>query len=395
MNSKITDDLLNELENCNHTQGVITTIEAVPLAYIWDNFMLQNKPLVEGIWIKRCKRCEKIIDWDKSLDIAKDEILSIANKIGNLSFIIGFNQKNRLLSSKKNDQNILAETASYLAIEPRYTLKQDVIIQQETLISIENALTKIRHSHLIYEQWGFQKVDPVGKGAIFNFYGEPGTGKTRTAEALAGELEVKFINVNYGEMESRFMGQTSKNIKLAFEAAKDQNALLFFDEADNVLSKRASTITQGVDSEINLSKTTMLKELEQFEGVCVFATNFQQVYDRAFVRRMGFDIKFEVPDTNVRKKIWNYHLVEGIPLLDDREKLLEGIVEKSEGMTGGDILKAMRIALPMAITDNIGNPQLKTSHLLFAIEKVQQAKEEIGKSILTDRQQISKELFGL
>ncbi len=393
---KIIQSLMNDRAQCEHNNEIITSVDSILLLDIWPDQNELEKCWIEGIWTKKCRRCSQIIDYDPRLNELKTAIFELCRVQNGQNLMLGINKRYPKTVNaellRPEDQS-LSETARYEATTPRFSLEKDVILSADTLMDIQNALTKLKYSKTIYEDWGFNTVDPVGKGAIFSFSGLPGTGKTRTAEALAGELGMPFININYGELTSRFMGQTSKNIRLAFEAARDQNALLFFDEADNVLSKRGRNITQSADSESNLSKSTMLKELEQFDGVCVFATNFPEVYDHAVGRRLGFDIFFSLPDLEARKRLWNMHLVPGIPLGFDRLPGIDKIAAASDTLSGGEILKAMRIALPMCLGDDSTAPQLAIEHLEKAISNVIEARKR-NSTPLSERQQMSKSMFG-
>lgn len=143
--------------------------------------------------------------------------------------------------------------------------------------------------------WGFAAVDPAGKGVVLNFFGPPGTGKTLTAEALAGSLSKPLMFMSIADLESKFMGDTSKNIAQVFKTATAEGAVLFFDEADTLLGKRLSSVTQGIDNEVNAMRSTLLIELEKHEGVVIFATNFAKNYDSAFVSRISQHIQFALP----------------------------------------------------------------------------------------------------
>ena len=120
--------------------------------------------------------------------------------------------------SKKSPFNVLA---------PRFTLERDVVLPSISKMHIDEALIKINHHKTIYIDWGFEEVDPVGKGIVLNFFGRPGTGKTLTAEALAGTLKKPFISLGIAEIESKFMGETSKNIQTVFALAKEYDAVIF------------------------------------------------------------------------------------------------------------------------------------------------------------------------
>jgi len=261
--------------------------------------------------------------------------------------------------------------------QPRYTLDTDVVLSASVRAQLDEALLKIEHYQKIYVEWGFAAVDPAGKGLILNFYGPPGTGKTLTAEAFAGSLGKKIMLVSIADLESKFMGDTSKNIAQVFEAAKREEAVLFFDEADTLLGKRLSSVTQGIDNEVNAMRSTLLIELERHEGIVIFATNFAKNYDSAFVSRISQHIRFDLPGQEERRFIWSKMLVPGIPLADDRDAILDTATQLSESLSGREIRTCMRLALPKALVQS-STPQLSASHIQQAIEQVQAAIAELG-----------------
>jgi len=385
------DDMIKELDDCSHPSLQLNVDQPLALREIWADDCT-TEVYIRGLWHKRCKKCNQVVEWDPIIDQLKADINKIGIPLQKGTYSLHFGKIN---SSKDfiyggGSRSIASEEKqNFVAKTPRYTLDKDVILSSETRAVIDAALIKLQYRHLIYEEWGFKSVDPIGDGAVFNFYGPPGTGKTRTAEALAGYLNLTFLNVDYGKLESKYLGETPENIELVFAAAKEQGALLFFDEADTVLGKRASEIRQAIDNETNLAKSTLLKQLEEFNGVCIFATNAFFMYDDAFKRRLAFDVKFELPDEEMRKLIWAFHLVPGIPLVEEREEIIAAAASASESFSGGDILKAMRQALPKPIFEDAENPRLAAKHLVEAIEKVRID----NKGELTDRQQLGKKLL--
>lgn len=258
--------------------------------------------------------------------------------------------------------------ASWAVKPARFTLAE-VVQGPSVKQQLDEALVKIKHYRTIYVDWGFLAVDPAGKGVILNFYGPPGTGKTLTAEALAGSLGKPLMFISIADLESKFMGDTAKNIVQLFKHAADEDAVLFFDEADTLLGKRLSSVTQGVDNEVNAMRSTLLIELEKHEGVVIFATNFAKNYDSAFVSRISQHVKFELPQAPERYSIWSRLLVPGIPL-QGREAVLEAVVGLSEGFSGRDIRTCMRLALPKALATG-GDPELRLEHLEQAIAQVE------------------------
>jgi AAA+ superfamily predicted ATPase len=272
--------------------------------------------------------------------------------------------------------------------EARFDLAQDVILSDKTRLQLDECLARLRFHRKIYEDWGFAAVDPMGMTAILNFYGPPGTGKTLCAEALAARLGLPFMSLGIAELESKFMGETAKNIQTAFEQARESGALLFFDEADTLLGKRLSSVTQGVDNEVNAMRSTLLIELERFEGIVVFATNFAKNYDEAFRSRIGYHIEFNLPDLEARRRLWERFLVDGIPLQGTRETLIDSVSTHSAGLSGREIRTCMRLALPkafLAAEHDGGEPRLSAEHLLSAIDQVLASHQQVATTNTSNR----------
>src|SRR5712691_5216525 len=129
----------------------------------------------------------------------------------------------------------------------------DVILPPPTRRSLEEALAQVRNHSLIFTRWGLGERHTSGLGLAFNFAGPPGTGKTICAEAIAHSLGMKLLVVDYAEVESMWAGETPKNIVAAFRAAADQKAVLFFDEADAIASRRSAGVSMPYQREANIT----------------------------------------------------------------------------------------------------------------------------------------------
>src|SRR5881392_1604221 len=123
-------------------------------------------------------------------------------------------------------------------VVPERTLA-DVILPPKTRQTLDFALAQVRNHSLIFGRWGLGERHASGLGLAFNFAGPPGTGKTICAEAIAHSLGMKLLVVDYAELESMWVGETPKNVVGAFRAAVEQNAVLFFDEADGIAGRRS------------------------------------------------------------------------------------------------------------------------------------------------------------
>jgi ATP-dependent 26S proteasome regulatory subunit len=259
--------------------------------------------------------------------------------------------------------------------EARYRM-EDLILPADVLREIGILKSRIENHKLIYHDWEFQKIDPVGAGSTVNFYGPPGTGKTMCAEALASHLDKKILELNYAEIESKYVGETPKNITAAFAQAKQSGALLFFDETDSILGRRLTNVTQSADHGVNVSRAVMLKQLDDFGGVVVFATNLARNFDGAFVRRILQHVCVPLPDETCRVRLWERMIMPKIP---GRQAIdFAALARSSDGFSGGEIKNAVLLALSEVAARAKDHQHLSQDDLLRAVESVRRAGREIG-----------------
>jgi len=279
-------------------------------------------------------------------------------------------------NKNKNDAPAeeLTEHMTLFTPEPPRRHLNDLVVSAITERQLRTALAKIKYHGKLYRDWGLETIHPEGRGIAINLYGPPGTGKTFAAEAIADHLGRKIIRIDYAQIESRFVGDTPKNIVAAFEAAHAANAVLFFDEADSVLSRRATNITQAADYGVNVSRSTMLLQLDGFEGVVIFATNLASNYDPAFVRRILAHVYFPLPDLDALTRLWRYHLPAKMPVA--RDVTPEVLAERSQGLSGGDVLNAVILAASTAVEHD--GLAVTVADFDLAIEQIRRSKAEVG-----------------
>lgn len=271
---------------------------------------------------------------------------------------------------------IRRRVAMFVVETPRRRL-QDLVIGDGTRQQINALLTKIKYHRVLYEDFGLGEIDPYGGRTAINLYGPPGTGKSFAAEAIAHELGLGLIRANYAEIESKYVGETAKNIKAAFQKARETQALLFFDEADSILGRRLTNITQSTDHAVNVSRSVMLLELDHFSGVTVFATNLASNYDTAFIRRILGHIEMPLPDGDARLRLWRYHIPDRLPVQlipADWDRL----VAETEGLAGGDILNIVVSAASTALDREGPTCRITLNDFQRAIQSSKRAKQQIG-----------------
>ena len=136
-------------------------------------------------------------------------------------------------------------------------------------------------------------TEQIKKCGKLNFsicmYGEPGTGKSHFARYLANELGIKVIQKRTSDLLSMWVGGSEKNIAEAFREAKEEKAMLIFDEADSLLQNRSNAQRSWEITQVNEMLTWM--ENHQYPFICT--TNLLDTLDEASLRRFTFKIKFD------------------------------------------------------------------------------------------------------
>lgn len=261
----------------------------------------------------------------------------------NVLIRIAFDDKvrNQTQPSQQEDDEAVK---SFEAVAPKYKLS-NMILDKSTKQQLKRAITLIRNQKLIFEDWGFKEIDPFTK-TILCFYGAPGTGKTMCAHALATELGKKIIIASYASIESKWVGEGPKNLRRIFQDAEEQDAILFFDEADSFLSKRVQNAETGSDKHYNRMSNEMFQLLENYNGIIIFATNLVADFDKAFKSRILAFIEFTLPDEDTRARLIQVMTPRDLPMakpltLEELKKLAAAI----DGFSGREIRKGMLTVL--------------------------------------------------
>jgi SpoVK/Ycf46/Vps4 family AAA+-type ATPase len=244
------------------------------------------------------------------------------------------------------------------AVIPRRSL-DDVILPPATRRALDQALVHVTRHDLIFNRWGLGERHPTGLALAFNFAGPPGTGKSICAEAIAHVLRRRLLVVRYAELESMWMGETPKNVAAVFRLAREEQAVLLFDEADAIASRRSASPDHGFVRETNTVVNVLLHELESFNGVVIFATNLAASFDPAFERRIRMHVLFEMPGVDEREQIWRVQMHPTLtPLADDVN--FRALAE-TYPVSGGDIRNAV-LKAALAAASEAGHDTGKAIH---------------------------------
>ncbi|MEW5848054.1 MAG: ATP-binding protein [Myxococcota bacterium] len=229
--------------------------------------------------------------------------------------------------------------ASFVPQPPKYTL-EDIILPKATLDEIMDALAVRDQSALVFDVWGLRETHRHSRKVGINLYGPPGTGKTMAAHAIAAHLGKPLLIISYADIESKYIGDTPKNLTTAFQVATDTDSILFFDEADAILSRRLTNMNNATDTSVNQTRSVMLTLLNDYQGVIIFATNYISNYDPAFMRRILAHIRFSLPDEEGRRRL----LRKLVPTALPTNLCVDELAQMSEGLSGSDISNAILAA---------------------------------------------------
>lgn len=238
---------------------------------------------------------------------------------------------------------------------------EDLILPEDQKEILLEAVNHIKYQKQVHEDWGFGRKLPYGVGLSILFSGPPGTGKTMAAQVLAGALGMELYKVQLPAVVSKYIGETEKNLKQIFQEGEKSQAVLFFDEADVLFSKRTE-IKDSHDKHSNMEAAFMLQKMEDYEGIVILATNFPQNIDEAFKRRIKFTLEFFLPDQHDRYLLWQQSIPEELPL--DFDVDLEFLAERFE-LSGSNIKNVMVNAAFLAASQE---KHVGMVHILKALE---------------------------
>lgn len=269
---------------------------------------------------------------------------------------------------------------------PKYKLS-DLVISEKAFDELQTIINAEKCWGTVFNVWGLAKVMKDKQNLMVNLYGHPGTGKTMAAHAIANELEKSMICVNYAEMESKYVGETSKNLTALFKYAYEKDVIIFFDEADALLSKRVTDMSSSTDVSVNQTRSVLLTLMNDYKGMIIFASNFISNYDSAFLRRIQYHIEFKLPNEELRQKLWKKYIPDIMPNNID----IEQISKKYAEISGSDISNAvLRAALYAA---NKEEKMVQHRYFENEIENIIKVKQENSKSKVTSvvKKEVSEE----
>ena len=255
-------------------------------------------------------------------------------------------------------------------IQPKYTW-DDIVLPDDIRAQLQEICQRVAHRNRVLGEWGFDAKLSLGKGVNALFAGPSGTGKTMAAEIIANELGLDLYKIDLSGVVSKYIGETEKNLDRIIRAAENNNAILFFDEADALFGKR-SEVRDSHDRYANIEISYLLQKMEEYDGIAILATNLRQNLDEAFTRRLVFTVHFPFPNEASRQRIWTGIWPSATPIAEEVDLAW---LSRQFKLSGGNI---KNIALAAAFLAAEDGGVVTMTHLRHATKREYQ---KMGKAL--------------
>lgn len=194
------------------------------------------------------------------------------------------------------------------------------------------------------------------------FAGPPGSGKTMTAEALAGELHLPFLVVRLEALITRYMGETAAKLRLVFDETIRRRGVYLFDEFDAVGGKRLATNDVGEMRRVLNSFLQFMEEPASTDSVILAATNHPELLDPALQRRFDDVLHFDMPSPDeIREVICNHLRPMKAPRIAWKR-----VIEAGMGLSQAELARAADEAAKVALLSE--RDTVRTDDLLLELE---------------------------
>jgi hypothetical protein len=244
--------------------------------------------------------------------------------------------------------------------------RSDLMLPPALDAHLDDLLFEARERARFWEAAGPRRLFPRGRGLVALMAGPPGTGKTMAAQVIAAELGLDLFRIDLASVVSKYIGETAKNLRSLFARAAEMSAVLLFDEADALFSKRTE-VRDSHDRYANADTNYLLQQLEEFEGIALLASNKFGNMDAAFTRRIRYVLEFRPPQAAERLALWRRTMAEiaGETLEQAALPQLRAAAELVE-LSGAQIKLAVLGAV--LISRRAGKP-LRGEHLCIALQR--------------------------
>lgn len=258
-----------------------------------------------------------------------DELRKLIDRAKEERSVSRFNiQKTIPIASPRGELSDLLEV-----FYPKVKLK-DMILTPE----LSNSLNRIVTEHRKFEVLQQHNLHPRRKLLLI---GRPGCGKTKTAQALAGELGLAVFIVRLDGLITKFMGESISKLRLIFDAMQNTRGVYLFDEFDSIGSNRSYGNDVGEIKRV-LNSFLLNIEKDDSHSIIIAATNLPGALDKALFRRFDDIIEYPLPGKEELSITFRRNL-EGFKL--SGENTLDHLVEEAEGLSYADVIRSCQEAI--------------------------------------------------
>ena len=247
------------------------------------------------------------------------------------------------------------ELANLLSVQTPQVRLADMVLPQQLAERLKRVLVEQRQQTKLREHG----LIPRRKLLLI---GPPGSGKTMTASALAGELHLPLFTIMLEGLMTKFMGETAAKLKLIFDAIRQTNGVYLFDEFDAIGARRNQSNDVGEIRRV-LNSFLQFLEKDNSQGLIVAATNHPELLDRALFRRFDDVIEYAPPDANQAREISTRKLV----MFDTDHVEWPLVLTEAEGLSHAELARVCEDAAKHAVLQ--GTKRITSDALLSAIRE--------------------------